>query len=93
MGHSSAAVGQFHPDFLLFIADVKATAAHGKVIVRAWRDPAFKARLITDPHAMLKEAGFAVLEGVTVKVVENTDLITTWCCRPSRPHKDCDAKR
>ena len=51
----------------------KATAAHGKIIARAWRDPAFKAKLMADPHATLKEAGVAVPEGVTVKVVENTD--------------------
>jgi hypothetical protein len=51
----------------------KATAAHGKIIARAWRDPAFKAKLLADPHTTLKEAGVAVPEGVTVKVVENTD--------------------
>lgn len=51
----------------------QATAAHGKIIARAWRDPAFKAKLLADPHATLKEAGLQVREGVTVKVVENTD--------------------
>jgi len=51
----------------------KATAAHGKIIARAWRDPAFKAKLVADPHATLKEAGVAIPAGVTVKVVENTD--------------------
>ena len=51
----------------------KASAAHGKIIARAWRDPAFKAKLLADPHATLKEAGVTVPEGVTVKVVENTD--------------------
>ena len=51
----------------------QATAAQGKIIARAWRDPAFKAKLLADPHATLKEAGLQVREGVTVKVVENTD--------------------
>ena len=51
----------------------KATAAHGRIIARAWRDPAFKAKLLGDPHAALKDAGVAIPEGVTVKVVENTD--------------------
>ncbi len=51
----------------------QATAAHGKIIARAWRDPAFKAKLLADPHATLKEAGLQVREGVTVTVVENTD--------------------
>ena len=51
----------------------KASAAYGKVVARAWRDAAFKAKLLADPHATLKESGVAVPEGVTVKVVENTD--------------------
>ena len=49
----------------------KATAAHGKIIARAWRDPAFKAKLLADPHAALKEAGLAVPEGVTVKAANS----------------------
>lgn len=47
-------------------------AAYGKVIAQAWRDPAFKAKLIAEPSAILKEAGVAVPAGLTVKVVENT---------------------
>lgn len=50
----------------------KARAAYGKVVARAWRDPAFKAKLLADPHTVLKEAGVALPSGVTVKVVENT---------------------
>ena len=46
--------------------------AYGKVVARAWRDPAFKAKLIADPQAVLREAGMAVPAGATVKVVENT---------------------
>ena len=49
-------------------------AAYGKVVARAWRDPAFKAKLLADPQAVLKEAGMAVPAGVTVKVVENTAM-------------------
>lgn len=45
---------------------------YGKVIARAWRDPAFKARLIADPQVTLKEAGVAVPAGMTVTVVENS---------------------
>jgi hypothetical protein len=47
-------------------------AAYGKVVARAWRDPAFKAKLIADPQAVLREAGMAFPAGATVKVVENT---------------------
>ena len=49
------------------------TKTYGKIIAKAWREPAFKAKLIADPQATLKEAGVTVPAGVTVKVVENTD--------------------
>ena len=48
-------------------------AAYGKMVAKAWRDPAFKAKLLADPHAALEDAGISVPAGVTVKVVENTD--------------------
>ena len=51
----------------------KADAAFGKIVARAWREPAFKAKLLADPHGALKDAGVAVPAGVTVKVFENTD--------------------
>lgn len=41
-------------------------------IARAWTDGAYKARLVSDPHAALAEAGVEVPAGLTVKVVENT---------------------
>jgi nitrile hydratase alpha subunit len=47
-------------------------SAYGKVIAKAWRDPAFKAKLIADPQATLLQAGVSLPAGVTVKVVENT---------------------
>ena len=51
----------------------KASAAYGKLIAKAWRDPAFKAKLLADPHGALKDAGVPLAAGVTVKVVEDTD--------------------
>jgi hypothetical protein len=51
----------------------QARAAYGKVVAKAWRDPAFKAKLIAEPHATLNEAGMSAPAGVTIKVVENTD--------------------
>ena len=47
-------------------------AQYGKVIAKAWRDPAFKAKLMADPRAILAEAGVAIPAGVTVKVLEDT---------------------
>ena len=58
------------------MADGKqAAAAAGleKIIARAWRDPAFKAALITNPAAALKAEGIDVPAGMAVTVLENTD--------------------
>ena len=44
-----------------------------KIIVREWRDPAFKAELIANPAAALKAEGINVPAGMTVTVLENTD--------------------
>ena len=53
--------------------DQAAWAAYGKVVARAWRDPSFKAKLIADPEATLKDAGVSVPPGVKLTMVENTD--------------------
>jgi len=47
----------------------------GELISKAWSDEAFKARLLSNTTATLKENGIAVPEGVTVKAVENTDKV------------------
>ena len=41
-------------------------------IARAWNDAGYKAKLLSDPHAALAEAGVEVPAGTTVKVVENS---------------------
>jgi len=46
---------------------------YGKIIAKAWRDPAFKAALIANPAAALKAEGIDVPAGMAVTVVENTD--------------------
>ena len=45
------------------------------IVARAWSDPDFKARLVSDPAAVLAEEGIAVQEGTELRVVENTDSI------------------
>lgn len=45
----------------------------GKIIAKAWRDPAFKAALIANPAVALQAEGIEVPAGVTVTVAENTD--------------------
>ena len=47
----------------------------GKIVAKAWRDPAFKAELIANPAAALKAEGIDVPAGMTVTVVENTDKL------------------
>jgi hypothetical protein len=46
-----------------------------QLVARAWADPAFKAKLIADPAAVLKENGIQVPAGITIKVVENTPKV------------------
>jgi Nitrile hydratase, alpha chain len=41
-------------------------------MVRAIKDKTFKARLLVDPTATLKEAAVDVPDGLAIKVVENT---------------------
>ena len=43
-----------------------------KVVARAWIDPAYKAKLLSDPHAALAEFGLKVRDGTRLKVVEDT---------------------
>lgn len=45
---------------------------YSKIVAMAWHDPAFKAKLLADPNAILEEAGIRVPPGVRVKVVENS---------------------
>jgi hypothetical protein len=45
----------------------------GKIIAKAWRDPAFKAALMANPAAALKAEGIDVPDGVGVIVADNTD--------------------
>ena len=43
-----------------------------QVIMRAWKDPNFKKRLLADPMTVLREGGLEIPAGVTVKVYEDT---------------------
>lgn len=50
--------------------------AYRKVIAKAWSDPAFKQRLLSETVATLEAAGIEISKGLRVKVVEDTpDLI------------------
>lgn len=43
-----------------------------KVVARAWVDPAYKERLLSDATAAIKELGFSGLQGEDMVVLENT---------------------
>jgi hypothetical protein len=47
----------------------------GELVARAWADPAFKARLLADPAAVLKENGLPVPPDLKLQVVENTEQV------------------
>lgn len=59
-----------------------------KVVARAWVDPAYKERLLTDATAAIKEFGFSGLQGEDMVVLENTPdvhnvVVCTLCsCYP-----------
>jgi nitrile hydratase len=60
-----------------------------KVIARAWVDPAFKKRLLTDALSAVKEFGFTIGQGADMLVVENGPklhnlIVCTLCsCYPT----------
>jgi len=49
--------------------------AMGRIIARALGDEAFKAKLLSDATAVLKEEGVVIPEGFEVRAVENTDKV------------------
>lgn len=48
---------------------------YGEVIAKCWEDEAYKKRFLENPESVLTEAGFAIEEGVTYKVVEQPKLV------------------
>jgi hypothetical protein len=46
-----------------------------QLVARAWIDPIFKARLLADPAAVLKENGLEPPPGMQIQVVEDTDQV------------------
>ena len=59
-----------------------------RVVARAWTDPAFKQRLLTDATAAIRELGLSGLQGENMVAVENTErvhnvIVCTLCsCYP-----------
>ena len=56
---------------------------------RAWKDPAFKNKLLRDPKAALKEIGVeSISPSVTVRLVEEKEQEWTIVLRPAPKHSD-----
>jgi hypothetical protein len=49
--------------------------AWSQMVAKALSDQAFKARLLADPAAVLKEHGIAIPEGMTIKVLEDSAIM------------------
>jgi hypothetical protein len=47
----------------------------GQIVARAWRDEAFRQRLLAQPAAVLAEHGLEAPPGVQVRVVEDTEQV------------------
>ncbi|WP_227268193.1 nitrile hydratase subunit alpha [Roseobacter weihaiensis] len=46
-----------------------------RVVAKAWTDPAYKARLLSDATAAISELGFSGVQGEDMVVVENTEAV------------------
>jgi hypothetical protein len=46
-----------------------------EIIARAWSDKAFKADLLTDPEGVLRDYGFEVPPGVSIRMHQDTDKV------------------
>jgi Nitrile hydratase, alpha chain len=46
-------------------------ATRSRIILKAWQDPDYKARLLADPKTVLLAEGFQIPEATTVTVLEN----------------------
>jgi hypothetical protein len=55
-----------------------------EIIAKAWKDPAFKKKLLEHPKETLKECGYTFHENVTVKVIEESSNSYTFVL-PAKP--------
>jgi hypothetical protein len=60
--------------------DGEATLA--QLIEKAWRDPAFKRRLMAEPEAVFREAGVTVHPDKKIRVVEETNSLEYFVLPP-----------
>jgi hypothetical protein len=61
-----------------------------KIITRCWEDEEFKKRLMADPAKILDAEGVSVPDGVSIRVMEDTDQVRTLIIPPAPSHLDDD---
>ena len=61
-----------------------------KIIARCWEDEEFKKRLMADPAKILDAEGVSVPDGVSIRVVEDTDQVRTLIIPLAPSHLDDD---
>ena len=66
--------------------------AWGKIVAKAWSDPAFKKRLMDDPTEVLKSNGIEIPLGTRVVLKENTKD-TFHLSLPEKPEKELSEER
>ena len=54
-----------------------------QVLAKAWKDPTFKKKLLSDPKSALQECGYEIPEHMTVKVIEESAGSYTFVLPPS----------
>jgi len=59
----------------------------GQLVAKVWADPQLKARLLSDPKAVLQEQGLPVPPGMQIRVVENTEQVIHLPL-PAKPSKE-----
>lgn len=72
------------------VLDSRTPALGAKVVARAWVDPAFRARLLTNGRAACEELGISFYDDTSLIVVENTHevhnlIVCTLCSCYPRP--------
>ncbi len=72
------------------VLDSRTPALGAKVVARAWVDPAFRARLLTNGRAACEELGISFYDDTTLIVLENTAsvhnlIVCTLCSCYPRP--------
>ena len=63
----------------------------GQVLAKCWSDESFKKKLMADPMRTLTSEGAKMPEGMSVKVVENTDKVYNLVI-PAKPGDLTDAE-